>query len=180
MTSFKNVTILLSILCLLILCGCEEEPIGQETAHNYWFPDCESSEGMKSVIIPAEGGEIILTTTSNPQVNNGIVPFKCMYSNVKVTGEKTTEIKMSGDEHSLVSRCDKANLEADDSAFDWCNPAGHQLYTHEWLGIWQELGVLHLYVQPNVSSSERIIYVEPYNSPILYGFLTVVQKGAEQ
>lgn len=54
------------------------------------------------------------------------------------------------------------------------------LYTHEWLGIWQEPYVLHLYVQPNESTADRTIYVAPQIEPILYGFLTVVQKGAEQ
>lgn len=51
------------------------------------------------------------------------------------------------------------------------------LYTHEWLGIWQEPYVLHLYVQPNESTADRIIYVVPQREPILYGFLTVVQEG---
>lgn len=164
-------------LLSIALSGCEEKTLGR--TYDIWFPDTENTEGMKTVVIPAEGGEILIPTSSGLR-GGGTVPLAYMLSNVEVTGEKTTEIKMSGDEHSLVSRCDKANLETDDSAFDWCNPAGHQLYTHEWLGIWQELGALHLYVQPNVSSSERIIYVEPYNSPILYGFLTVVQEGAEQ
>lgn len=176
----KHLLILVSSVIGLLsiaLSGCEEKTLGR--TYDIWFPDTENTEGMKTVVIPAEGGEILIPTSSGLR-GDGTVPLAYMLSNVKVTGKKTTEIKMSGDEHSLVSRCDKANLEADDSAFDWCNPAGHQLYTHEWLGIWQELGALHLYVQPNVSSSERIIYVEPYNSPILYGFLTVVQEGAEQ
>lgn len=179
MTSFKNITFISSIPCMFMMCGCAEEQIGQEPTYDIWFPDTENTEGMKTVVIPAEGSEILVPTSSGLR-GDGTVPLAYMLSNFKVTGEKTTEIKMSGDEHSLVSSCDKANLEADDSAFDWCNPDGHQLYTHEWLGIWQELGALHLYAQPNVSSSERIIYVEPYNSPILYGFLTVVQNGANQ
>ena len=179
MTLFKNVMFFFSVLCLLILCGCAEEPIGQEPTYDIWFPATENTEGMKTVVISAEGGEILIPTSSGLR-GDGTVPLAYMLSNVDVQGEKTSRLSVKINAQSLVSSCDKANLKGDDSAFDWCNPDHHQLYTHEWLGIWQQREELHLYAQPNESSSERIIYVQPYNFPIVYGFLTVVQKGAIQ
>lgn len=158
----------------IALSGCEEKTLGR--TYDIWFPDTENTEGMKTVVIPAEGGEILIPTSSGLR-GDGTVPLVYMLSNVEVQGEKTSRLSVKINAQSLVSSCDKANLKGDDSAFDWCNSDHHQLYTHEWLGIWQQREELHLYAQPNESSSERIIYVQPYNFPIVYGFLTVVQEG---
>lgn len=164
------------MLASILLHSCENDTTdGPYSEYCPWFPDYEITNGLKSVSVPPEGGEITVTTNID-----GAVPLSFMASNVTVIGTNAAQFGFEWDEHSKVTKCDRTNLEANDSAFDWCNPRRHMLYTHEWLGIWQEPYVLHLYVQPNESTADRTIYVAPQIEPILYGFLTVVQKGAEQ
>ena len=100
-----------------------------------------------------------------------------MFSNATVTGDKTTSLDIITNESTLISMCDHENLMADHSDFDWCNPVKYPLYTHEWLGIYQDVDVLRLFVQPNHTSKQRTIYILPQNGFFVFGFLTVIQEG---
>lgn len=162
------------ILTGLTLTGCDEDTTyGKEPEYCPWFTDCDETESMKTVVIPAEGGETIVPTKS-------MVPLYDMFTNVTVTGNKTSEIEIVWNDNSTETFYDPGDFSFH-SEFDWCNPYKEkiQLYVHEWLGVWQEPGRLHLYVQPNTGAGQRVMHIQPQNiyGDVIYGFLTVVQEG---
>lgn len=174
MKQVKLITLLFFLAFIVMLTGCNKDDIpGNEITYAPWFPGSENSLGMTTVIVGAEGGENMLMTNIN-----GTVPFEAMFSNVIVSGNNPRFVEIAYDDESACTPYDESNIHADHSSFDWCNPLRRKLFVHKWLGVWQKSYELHLFVQPNTSTQERIIYVKPNNFPIVYGFLTVVQKGA--
>lgn len=161
------------ILAGLTLTGCEDDmTLRNDPVYKPWFPDCDETESMKTVVIPADGGETIVPTVT-------MAPLYDMFTNVTVSGNKTSEIEIVWNDNSTGTLYDPGDFSFH-SEFDWCNPYKEkiQLYVHEWLGVWQEPGKLHLYVQPNTDAGQRIMYVQPANfGDITFGFLTVVQEG---
>ena len=157
----------------VMVTGCKEVP---DIPRRFcpWFPGTEETEGMKTVIVSSQGGEFIIPTDPNNTRYLGLIS---MFSNVTVTGDKTTSLDIITNESTKTSRCDRENLMADHSDFDWCNPVKYPLYTHEWLGIYQDVNVLRLFVQPNYTSKQRTIYILPQNGSFVSGCLTVIQEG---
>lgn len=176
MRPIKILTALSLFLSYMALTGCDNDegkgPIdGPYCEYLPWFPDCDETESMKTVIVPTDGGEIIVPT------NERIVPLEDMFTNATVSGTKTSEITIDWHDSDAGTYYNPGKI-LPFPEFDWCNPDKHGLYAHDWLGLWQEPYKLHLYVQPNTTAEQRVMYVQPHNSYLeLYGFLTVIQEG---
>lgn len=173
MKALKIIKTILATIVALTVNSCEERD-GVEIRYDPWFPGTETTQGMMTIVVPANGGEVTVPTRLEK------APLEYMISNVSVSGDRTRDIEIQLSENSKYTKCFGPETETDQSAFDWCNPTGQKLYIHEWLGVWQEPYNLHLCVQPNPTSETRSIHVIPVNELTIYGFLTVTQEGAAE